>query len=465
MTAWARAGATLLAALTAWTAAARPVSGQAGVPSPPQVTLVFDERGALDPVSVQARASLASMVADSTDVFVLSHGWRNDAASADCRYQQQIKGISAALPPTARPIFVLIVWPSAMFPLVQDACGGMPRRPFFVDQQGRATATDVRAWAQAAFPAAARTRRFGGDVEQLTALLNAGGPPQEARARLREAASILVGWRDAGSAGLARVRAIDGPGDRALAGTADEVVAAYESIQRAQPGRSPWSIVPSIAEVFSFWTMKARAGVIGSTGVHEVLKGLSATLPSTASLHLVGHSFGGKLLTAAVVGGPGVEPAAVGSLTILQGAFSHLAFSTAEQIRALDIPTETGGAYAAVLERKLAAVLAVTYSAQDHENQRWYPLGTMLSQDAFEKGAPRYAALGARGMEGPASVLVTLREESLAARSSPTRPRIFNVDASGVILGHSDVAQPRVYRIIADVAAIANRARAESARK
>ena len=468
MTSRMRTAAMALAVLlAAWPAASQSAAPRAPAGAARQVTLSFNERGILDPLSVPSRGSLGALAAGSTDVFVLSHGWRNDAASAECRYQLQVQGIAAALPPSARPLFVKIMWPSAMYPIIHDGCGAPPSRPFFANQEAHAVTSDVRIWAAAAFPAAARSRRFDGDVDRLSQLLNTGGAGLEARpSRTRDAAEILVRWRDAADGQApARAHGIDGPGERAVARSVEDVVTQYDTITGSRPGRAPWSIVPSIAEVFSFWTMKARAGTVGSTGVHDVLREITAALPPAGRLHLVGHSFGGKLLAAALVGRPGVEPATAETLTILQGALSHFAFSTVEQVRRLDVPTEIGGAYADVLLNKLAAVVAVTYSQQDTENQRWYPLGTMLSQDAFERGVPVYAALGARGMEGPSTVAVTLRDESVAARYSPSRPRIFNVDASGVILGHSDVTQPGVYRIVADVVAVATRARAMEAQK
>lgn len=466
MTPRTRTAATALAALLAAAPAAAQSASRAAAGAARQVTLSFNERGILDPAAAASRGSLAALAAGSTDVFVLSHGWRNDAASAECRYAQQVQGITAALPASARPLFVKIMWPSAMFPIVHDGCGTAPSRPFFAEQEEHAVTSDVRIWASAAFPVAARSRRFDGDVDRLSRLLDTGSAGQPPRSRTREAAEILVRWRDAADGPTqARGQGVDGPGERPVARTVDEVVAQYDAIQAARPGRAAWSIVPSIAEVFSFWTMKARAGIVGGAGVHDVLREIGAALPPGSRLHLVGHSFGGKLLAAALVGRPGVEPASAETLTILQGALSHFAFSTAEQIRRLDVPTEIGGAYAAVLQNRLAAVVAVTYSQQDRENQRWYPLGTMLSQDAFERGVPLYAALGARGMAGPGTVAVALRDESVAARYSPSRPRIFNIDASGVILGHSDVTQPGVYRIVADVVAVATRARAMEAQK
>jgi hypothetical protein len=461
------AAGVIVAALVAPASLQTPASAAAVAPASAarQIDLSFDERGNLEPASNPARAALASIAAGSTDVFVLSHGWRNDAASANCRYQQQIDGIAAALPPASRPLFVKVLWPSAMFPVMHDGCGGALRRPYFAEQREAPPSGDLQPWAAAAFPAAARARGFGRDVERLSKLLS--GPQNPRSPELREAAAILVQWRDiADGPQMPRARTIDGPGERALASGVDEALAAYEAIQGAPTEKAPWSVVPGFAEVFSFWTMKARAGIVGGNGVHDVLHDLVASLPAAARVHLVGHSFGGKLLSAALVGRPGAEPNTVESLTILQGALSHFAFSTADQIRSLDVPASDGGAYLDVLRRKLASVVAVTFSEQDRENQRWYPLGTMISRDAFERGVPVYAALGARGIDGAPSVPVALRlQESIAARYSRSRPRVFNVDASGVVLGHSDIMQPRVFKMVADVVAVASRARAEESLK
>lgn len=69
--------------------------------------------------------------------------------------------------------------------------------------------------------------------------------------------------------------------------------------------------------------MKDRAGHIGRSGLAPVLARLRAVAPG-ARVHLVGHSFGARLVTAAAAGGAG---GTVGSLSLLQAAFSHYAFA------------------------------------------------------------------------------------------------------------------------------------------
>jgi hypothetical protein len=68
--------------------------------------------------------------------------------------------------------------------------------------------------------------------------------------------------------------------------------------------------------------MKRRAGDVGERLGRECLAPLWRSLSRAPRLHLVGHSFGAKLVTSAVLGGARLE-----SLTLLLGAFSAFAFA------------------------------------------------------------------------------------------------------------------------------------------
>ena len=72
--------------------------------------------------------------------------------------------------------------------------------------------------------------------------------------------------------------------------------------------------------------MKDRAGVVGRAGVNQALQRLRADVPSVR-LHLVGHSFGCRVVTAAVTGATPTPKGFVNSMSLLQGAFSHYSFS------------------------------------------------------------------------------------------------------------------------------------------
>ena len=75
--------------------------------------------------------------------------------------------------------------------------------------------------------------------------------------------------------------------------------------------------------------MKKRAGIVGETGLAPLVERLAKASPSLR-VHLIGHSFGARLVSYAV--GASTEAALAGgspvkSMTLLQGAFSHFAFA------------------------------------------------------------------------------------------------------------------------------------------
>jgi hypothetical protein len=75
-------------------------------------------------------------------------------------------------------------------------------------------------------------------------------------------------------------------------------------------------------QALSFWVMKRRAGEVGERFGREHLALLRASLKRRPRLHLVGHSFGGKLVTSIVLGGARPD-----SVTLLLAAFSAVTFA------------------------------------------------------------------------------------------------------------------------------------------
>ena len=114
----------------------------------------------------------------------------------------------------------------------------------------------------------------------------------------------------------------------------------------------------------SFWLMKRRAGQVGERLGRELLAPAITALGARAPrLHLIGHSFGAKLVTSAVLGG--VRPDA---LVLLQAAFSAFAFAD-------DVPgTKRPGFYRRVLaERMVAGPIVALRSDHDRALSRCTP--------------------------------------------------------------------------------------------
>jgi hypothetical protein len=229
-------------------------------------------------------------------------------------------------------------------------------------------------------------------------------------------------------------------------------------LRDAERGRGLLPISPF--QAFSFWVMKRRAGEVGERFGREQLSPLWTSLKHRPRLHLIGHSFGAKLVTSIVLGG--VRP---DSVTLLLAAFSAFAF--APEIPRYGRP----GFYHRVLaERMVNGPIVVLRS--DHDRA----LGTLYSAitgggqvDRRRTDRPARAsnggrggsmrttvatsalgAVGARGVGAPEVELVQTQQIGLP------QFRIVNVDGSRVVnaqdflLGaHRDIFHREVATLIA----------------
>jgi hypothetical protein len=95
------------------------------------------------------------------------------------------------------------------------------------------------------------------------------------------------------------------------------------------PFQALWSGGKEVLRSMSYYEMKNRAGVIGQSGLGPLLGSL-APAGSALRVHLMGHSFGARLVSFALTGLPASAVGAaspVKSLSLIQGAFSHFSFA------------------------------------------------------------------------------------------------------------------------------------------
>ncbi len=222
---------------------------------------------------------------------------------------------------------------------------------------------------------------------------------------------------------------------------------------REAEGRGGTLLSP--AHALSFWLMKRRAGEVGERLGREHLGPMFARLEDQVPrLHLIGHSFGAKLLASAVLGG--LRPR---SLTLLQAAFSAFAFAP-------EVPDTDGpGFYHRLLaERRVTDTIAVLYSAHDRALGSLYPAvtgsgeidrgrGTRRTREVVARSA--LGAVGARGVGAPEVDLVEVQRIGL-----PRRP-VVNVNGSRVVRAsewlvgaHRDIHHPEIARLIAMAAGL-----------
>ena len=211
-----------------------------------------------------------------------------------------------------------------------------------------------------------------------------------------------------------------------------------------------------VLRVFSYNTMKARAGTVGRNGLGPLLAALHAQSPAVR-VHLIGHSFGARLVSFSLsgVGAPASSP--VASLLLLQGAFSHWCFAHAQ-----DNPFGSPGALNGYPDR-VHGPLVATHTVYDWAVGVWYPKASFLAQQDTEAAvADRWGGMGADGYQA----VKPAEDTAMPAQGGTSygfAPGIFyRVDAASVINNttgelfagaHSDIRKSQVAQLAAAAAA------------
>ena len=193
------------------------------------------------------------------------------------------------------------------------------------------------------------------------------------------------------------------------------------------PFTALWSGAREVLRTMSYYEMKNRAGVVGTNGLGPLLASLTGV-----RIHLIGHSFGARLVSYALSGLPGTATGAaspVKSLTLIQGAFSHFTFAST-----LPFDGSRGGGLAG-LGRRVDGPLVATFTSADRAVGWWYPTASMLARQdsqADDDVLYRWGAMGHDGyQQNPAAVTMPLAE---AGKPYSFAPGTFYVlDANDVI--------------------------------
>ncbi|WP_370961173.1 hypothetical protein [Amycolatopsis sp. cg9] len=172
------------------------------------------------------------------------------------------------------------------------------------------------------------------------------------------------------------------------------------------------------------YELKARAGEIGVRGLAPLLAAAGGP-----KVHLVGHSFGARLVAAAANALPAGAPA---TLTLLQAAFSHFAFSA-------DWAGGRAGAFRRVVaERLVRGPILVTHSAADLTVGIPYAIASRIGD-----ASSAYGGMGHDGAQRTAeAVAAGLLPVTGTYRWRPGVPH--NLRADRFVRGHTDVTGPQI---------------------
>jgi serine protease AprX len=175
----------------------------------------------------------------------------------------------------------------------------------------------------------------------------------------------------------------------------DEGGAASFGSSIAAGWNSIWNGAKEAARVATYWQMKKRAGVIGFNGLGPLLVRLNGVRPGLR-IHLLGHSFGARLVSFALGKLPPGTASPVKSLVLIQAAFSHFAFAPI-----LPHALGRGGALAGLANR-VDGPIVVTHSVHDYAVGQFYPMASLTTNDdaaAFADPLFRYRAFGDDGAQ------------------------------------------------------------------
>jgi hypothetical protein len=394
-----------------------------------------------------------------TDVFVVSHGWNNDTADARTLYNTLFANVAARLPghaPLADRKFAVVgvFWPSKKFTDSELIPAGGAAS---LDEDGAGPDADA----------------LKQKLEQLKGTFDA--PDADALDRAKALVDGIENSPDKQEQFVNIIRSLvpqspsdttDDASDKFLSRPAGEILNTLSGPSMLVPppgGDSGGALgfddtaggAASLGDFFSGvkaaawrllnyatnYQMKERAGVVGR-GLNGMLASMRQLRPDLR-IHLIGHSFGARVVTAAVDGAVGVKPS---SLSLLQGAFSHNGFTE-------KFDGHIDGFFRKVISQsKMNGPIFATHTVNDKAVGVAYALASRFSSDNASALGDENDVYGGIGRNGavkmkPAEVVQgTLLPDTSAYHF--TAGKVHNLQADAFVSGHSDVAGPQIANAI-----------------
>ena len=393
-----------------------------------------------------------------TDVFFLSHGWKGDVPAAIEQYNNWIGVMARAEAdraamrqrrPGFQPLLVGLHWPSQPWgdegmTVSNDATSGLLSSGTEADEGTVGALVDLYAERVADTPAARTALRT------IFAAAARDGDPGTLPPEVIDAYYVLNAESGLGSGDVTAPPGDDRDGFDPEGIYQDErAETAGDTAGLLGGGGGRFQFVLSPLRQLSFWRMKDRARRFGVSGGHDLLCRILEAAP-TARVHLMGHSFGCIVVSAALVGAPNAPPLprAVDSLFLVQGALSLWSYCA-------DVPYARGtpGYFNRILRDELVRGPIVTTRSQfDTAVGRYYPLGAQLGKQlVLSNELPKYGGIGSFGAQGIGSACEDLPMGPVTYEYGFELGRVYNLEASTIIAkrdgasgAHSDIAHPEV---------------------
>lgn len=403
----------------------------------PCYAITFDKQG--DCTSPQSAQHLVAALAGgaASDVIVYSHGWNTVFDDAVRAYDAFLAGVSAMaaahpqqLPAGFNPVFVGIHWPSTSLVAAGERTPQIAADPVAASHEREAVLDAVEPGGRAE-AAALIDRAEGLSDDQARRLAELLVPSLTADPDIAEAGpnadDLLAMWREP-------VQAQSG-----LQGGFSHHQPAAGPIEEVRPAGLLDAISPRrIVRLASVLIMKDRAGVVGATGVSALVSRILGK--SDARLFLVGHSYGCKVIGAALAAAN--APRQAEGMLMLQPAVNRLCF-------AANRGDGVAGGFRGVLQRVRQPVFC-TWSSHDFPLRQVFHIVARRASDLGEVRAAAVSRFAALGGYGPGELGSETIEWPLPRTPSwppapPPAVKVMAFDGSASIDGHGDVGNPAVF--------------------
>jgi hypothetical protein len=390
-----------------------------------------------------------------TDLFVMSHGWNNNDADARELYRKFFENFVAVAQPNDLPgrsfAIVGVIWPSKKFDELV-AVSGVPggaegsaglqtadkashqaleakldqMKKFFAESGQQQTLDEAKALLPDLEDKASARQQF---VNKIRSLLDPTAADKE------DASETF--FKDDGNELLKNLKIAEDDLDDEVVGDGGSAslplgVGATHAAEGGAAGLGAFlsgfkAAAMNLLNYSTYFEMKARAGNVGKNGVAKIVDSLA---PHVQRIHLIGHSFGGRVVTATAANSSTDK---FKSMSLLQTAFSHNGFSKSMK-----------GFFRSVVDQKrVKGPILVTHTKNDTAVGLAYPLASRINGDttaAFGDENDKFGGLGRNGAQQMESGEV-IKGSLLDATTNYSfqSGKFFNLEGSAFIKGHGDV--------------------------
>jgi hypothetical protein len=401
-------------------------------------------------------------------VVVLSHGWNNDMDEARTLYRDFLRHLEAIVGAKASTILAIgVLWPSKRFTDAElipggaasaDADPGADRaltdrleqlKSLFGDVDADVKLQQMKALVPGLHADPVKQKKFVALLGEIADrhLEDAQRTVDEGQAKisgqdgadlLKSFSAPIAGRVVAGSGGAAGGALAGNPalahgGAGAAAGIGDFFTGIRAGALR-------------LLNLVTYQTMKDRAGIVGRDGVNPFLSRLQAVAAPGVAFHLIGHSFGGRLVTATI---DGPNRLRVQSLLLLQAAYSHNGLA-----KNFDGHGGNGFFHAVLDGQKVTGPILITHSKHDSAVGLAYPLASRLNGANAARVGDKNDPFGGMGANGAQHVdnetaEITLLPAGGVYDFTSVGKRIFNLNGDDSISSHGDVARAETAYVLA----------------